>query len=114
MRQAVPSAFIEDARLEVERLVAREPPPAGQLGPCSYFLASAGLPTLRALLYESPALSAAESLIAPARFEPPEQVQISLNVPPFDHIPGGPHVDGLMPPEEDGAPAHSHYWPASS
>jgi hypothetical protein len=100
----VPRALIEDARLEVESLVAREPPHAGQLGPHSYFLASAGLPTLSALLYGSPALSAAESLIAPARFEPPEQVQISLNVPPFDHIPGGPHVDGLMPPEPDGRP----------
>jgi ectoine hydroxylase-related dioxygenase (phytanoyl-CoA dioxygenase family) len=34
----------------------------------------------------------------------PEQVQISLNVPPFDHIPGGPHIDGLAPPESDGRP----------
>jgi ectoine hydroxylase-related dioxygenase (phytanoyl-CoA dioxygenase family) len=31
-------------------------------------------------------------------------VQISLNVPPFDHIPGGPHIDGLAPPEPDGRP----------
>ena len=82
----------------------REPPPAGHLGPYSYFLASVGLPTLRALLYESHALSAAESLIAPGRFEPPEQVQISLNVPPFDHLPGGPHIDGLAPTEPDGRP----------
>jgi ectoine hydroxylase-related dioxygenase (phytanoyl-CoA dioxygenase family) len=27
-----------------------------------------------------------------------------LNVPPFDHLPGGPHVDGLAPPEDDGRP----------
>ena len=46
----------------------------------------------------------AESLIAPAKFETPDQVQLSLNVPPFDHRPGGPHLDGLAPPEPDGRP----------
>jgi hypothetical protein len=100
----VPRSLVDDARLEVESLVAREPPPAGHLGPHSYFIASAGLPTLCALLYGSHALSAAESLIAPGKFAPPEQFQISLNVPPFDHLPGGPHIDGLAPPEADGRP----------
>lgn len=102
--RAAPRPLIDDARREVESIVAREPPSAGHLGPYSYFLASAGLPALRSLLYSSSALSAAESLIASGRFEVPEQVQISLNVPPFDHIPGGPHIDGLAPPESDGRP----------
>jgi hypothetical protein len=102
--RVVPRPLIDDARLQIQSIVAREPPPAGQHGPYSYFLASAGLPTLCALLYGSPALSAAESLIDPGRFESPDQVQISLNVPPFDHRPGGPHIDGLAPPEPDGRP----------
>jgi hypothetical protein len=102
--QAAPRPRLDAARLEVKSLVAREPLPTGHHGPYSYFPASSEFPALCALLSESLALSAAESLIAPARFEAPEQVQISLNVPPFDHIPGGPHIDGLAPPEADGRP----------
>lgn len=97
-------SLVDAARREVESHVAREPPPAGHLGPYSYFLAGAVPHPLRALLFESPALSAAESLVDPGRFEEPDQVQISLNMPPFDHLPGGPHIDGLAPPEPDGRP----------
>jgi len=100
----VPRPLVDAARLEVESLVAREPPPAGHLGPYSYFLDAARQAPLCVLLLSGPALLAAESLIDPAKFAPPEQVQISLNIPPFDHLPGGPHVDGLMPPEPDGRP----------
>jgi hypothetical protein len=102
--RVVPRPLVEAARREVEGRVSREPPPAGHVGPYSYFLPARRRDPLCALLYESPALSSAESLIAPGTFEPAEQVQISLNVPPFDHIPGGPHVDGLTPPEADGRP----------
>ncbi|HVG26186.1 MAG TPA: phytanoyl-CoA dioxygenase family protein, partial [Acidobacteriaceae bacterium] len=38
------------------------------------------------------------------RFEAPEQVQLALNIPPYDHHPGGPHIDGLAPPEPSGRP----------
>jgi len=102
--RVVPRSLIDAARREVEGHVARAPPPAGHRGPHSYFLAGAWHDSLSALLCESPALLAAESLIAPGKFEAPEQVQISLNVPPFDHRPGGPHIDGLAPPELDGRP----------
>lgn len=104
MPQTAPRPLLDEARREVESLIARKPPPAGHRGPHSYFLASAEFPALRSLLYGSPALSAAESLITPGMFEAPDQVQVSLNVPPFDHIPGGPHIDGLAPPEADGRP----------
>jgi hypothetical protein len=104
VKRVVPRPLIDAARREVASRVAVEPMPADHLGPYSYFLAGAGLQGLCDLLYGSRALSAAESLIAPGRFEPPEQVQISLNVPPFDHLPGGPHIDGLAPTEADGRP----------
>ena len=104
MLQVVHRSLIAAARREVESRVVREPPPAGHLGPYSYFIAGAGPRSLRALLFESPALSAAESLIDPGKFEAPDQVQLSLNIPPFDHRPGGPHIDGLTPPERDGRP----------
>lgn len=104
MPQAVPRPLLDAARREVERRVALEPPPAGHTGPYSYFLADAPPDALHALLFGSPALSAAESLIEPGKFEAPDHVQISLNVPPYDHRPGGPHVDGLTPPEPSGRP----------
>lgn len=100
----VPRPLVEAARREVAARVAREPLPAAHHGPHSYFLAAARHDALSALLFESPALSVAESLVAPWKFEAPDQVQISLNVPPFDHLPGGPHIDGLAPPETDGRP----------
>jgi hypothetical protein len=102
--QAVAAHLIDAARREVALLTAREPPPAGHAGPHFYVLAGAAPEALRALLYGGRALAAAESLIAPGRFEPPEQVQVALNIPPFDHRPGGPHVDGLAPTEASGRP----------
>lgn len=102
--RVVPRSLVEAARREVARRVESEPPPAGHHGPHSYFLAAAPDDALSALLFESPALSVAESLIAPGKFDAPDQVQLSLNVPPLDHLPGGPHMDGLAPPETDGRP----------
>lgn len=104
VRGAVRPSLVEAARRVVQRRAALEPPPAGHVGPYSYFIEGDVPRPLHSLLFESDALSAAESLIAPGRFEPPEQVQMALNVPPFDHVPGGPHVDGLAPPEPDGRP----------
>lgn len=99
----VPAGLVDDARREVELFMGREAPPAGPHF-YSYHPGEATPGALRALFSGSPARAAAESLIAPGRFEPPEHVQIALNLPPFDHIPGGPHVDGLAPPEPDGRP----------
>lgn len=101
--RVVPETLLDGARREVGLLTEREPPPAGHVGPHFYFLADAP-DALRAVLYASPALAAAESLIAPGRFEPPEHVQVALNLPGFSHRPGGPHVDGLAPTEPDGRP----------
>ena len=102
--RVVDQSLVGAARREVESIVAREPPPAGHLGHHSYFLTDNAPRPLHDLLFESRALSLAESLISPWKFEALEQVQLSLNTPPFDHIPGGPHIDGLMPPEADGRP----------
>src|ERR1044071_7899863 len=90
--RAVPRPRIDAARREVESLLAREPPPAGHQGPYSYFLDGVPPGPLYALLYGGPALRVAESLIAPGTFEAPEQVQVALNIPPFEHRTGGPHL----------------------
>lgn len=102
--QVVPRPLIEAARREIESRLEREPPPAGHAGPYMLFLTEPMPDALLTLLSGSPALKAAESLIAPGKIEPPDQVQVSLNFPPFQHRPGGPHIDGLTPPEPDGRP----------
>jgi hypothetical protein len=49
-------------------------------------------------------LAVAKELIAPRTLNLPSQVQISLNIPPYHHRPGGGHLDGLTPPEPSGRP----------
>jgi ectoine hydroxylase-related dioxygenase (phytanoyl-CoA dioxygenase family) len=102
--QVVPPPLIAAARQEVAARLAQAPPPAGHAGPHFYFLTDPLPEALRALLFGSPALRAAESLIEPGKLEAPDQIQVSLNIPPFNHRPGGPHLDGLTPPEPDGRP----------
>lgn len=34
----------------------------------------------------------------------PVQAQVATTIPPWPHIPGGPHVDGITPTMEDGTP----------
>src|SRR5437867_12633364 len=83
VQQVIPPPLIDAARREIEGHVAREPPPTGHVGPYFYFLANPLPDRLRALLFDSPALRAGESLIAPGKFEAPDHLQISLNIPPF-------------------------------
>jgi phytanoyl-CoA dioxygenase PhyH len=100
----VPGSLVEAARREIAGRVAREPPPAGHRGPHAYFVMAPLPDGLREVLFGSAAIRAAEALTAPGRFEAPDHAQISLNVPPFSHRPGGPHVDGVARPDADGRP----------
>jgi ectoine hydroxylase-related dioxygenase (phytanoyl-CoA dioxygenase family) len=59
---------------------------------------------LRSLLTDSGAAQVAASLIAPLALLTPSQAQVSLNIPLWKHRPGGPHLDGLTPPEPGGRP----------
>ena len=102
--QIVPLALIAEARRDTGNRLRQNPPPDEHRGPFFYFLDNPLPDPLTALLYGSPALAVAESLIAPGKFEALDQVQVSLNIPPWDHRPGGPHIDGLSPPEPTGRP----------
>jgi ectoine hydroxylase-related dioxygenase (phytanoyl-CoA dioxygenase family) len=102
--QIVPRDWIEAARHEIQDRLRHEPPAEEHRGPYFYFLNGTLPAPLMVLLVGSPALGAAESLIAPGKFEALDQIQISLNIPPYDHRPGGPHIDGLTPPEPTGRP----------
>jgi hypothetical protein len=105
--QVVPAPLIDAARRAIADRVRQDPPPAYQRGPHFYFVLKEGdaLPVpLLAPLVDSDAMPVAQSLIDGAPFDPPDHVQISRNIPPFPHRPGGPHIDGLTPPESDGRP----------
>ncbi len=100
----VPRALIDGANREIDRLSAEKPPPDSHRGFHFYWpRLRNGDAFLRALL-ESEAFSTAQSLIAPATLEVPNQAQVALNIPPYLHRPGGPHIDGTSPPEPDGRP----------
>lgn len=103
--QIVSHTLIQRARDEIASRVTQNPPSVGHRGPHPYFLVHDLPEPLLAPLYKSGAMELAESLLTPgARFEAPDHVQIALNIPPWDHRPGGPHIDGLTPPEPDGRP----------
>jgi hypothetical protein len=105
--EVVPSDLIDAARRAISERVKQEPPRPGHRGPHFYFVlndANELTASLLAPLFESDAMALAQSLIASAPFEQPDHVQISRNIPPWPHRPGGPHIDGLTPPEPDGRP----------
>lgn len=103
----VPAPLVSAARKGIAARIAQNPPPREHRGPHFYFLGE--IPdVLLAPLYDSPAIALALALIAPGTIDRPDHVQISLNFPPWPHRPGGPHVDGLTPPEADGRPLDIH------
>ncbi len=99
----VPPDLLAVGSRAIDALVDREPPPPQTRGSHHYFLACAQNPELAALLTDSPAFDAAESLAGPGTLEVPWQVQVSLNIPPYRHRPGMHHIDGA-PHEPDGRP----------
>ena len=102
---AVPKSLIEGARKRVADLIERNPPPPERRGFQFYW--ESQLPDgdpLLATLWASDAIEFASSLVAPLELEKPDQLQVSLNIPVWNHRPGGPHIDGLTPPEPSGRP----------
>jgi hypothetical protein len=83
---------------EIDALSAADPPPAQTTGQHFYFLTPDQLPACDMALRESGALHTAEGLVAPHRLDHGlDHIQVALNIPPFSHRPGGPHIDGNGP-----------------
>jgi hypothetical protein len=98
--------FIDLANRQIEDLIAEKPPPEGHRGFHFYWRRlqpRGGDPSMR-VLRDSEAFATAQALVAPAILEMPTQAQIALTIPPFDHRPGSPHIDGTTPPEAGGRP----------
>jgi hypothetical protein len=101
----VPKPLIEAARRRVDDLIHLNPPPAQHRGFHFYWESQpSDTDPLVATLHASGAIDLATSLVTPLELVKPDQVQVSLNIPIWDHRPGGPHIDGLTPPEPSGRP----------
>ena len=101
--QVVPADLLAAATRTIDRIVEAKPPGDEVRGPHFYFPGTAKVPSLLALLTETAAWSCLESLTGAGTLAVPEHVQVALNIPPFPHRPGRPHIDGY-PPLPDGRP----------
>lgn len=95
---AVDPADLAPVDDEVDRTIADVPPDEGHgVGQQAWFRPIARLPRAAALLRSGP-LAIAEQLVAPHRLEFAfDHVQLAITVPPWSHVPGGPHIDGHGP-----------------
>jgi hypothetical protein len=56
-----------------------------------------------AALRGSPAIRLAEALVTPLTLDHGlDHIQVALNIPPFSHRPGAPHIDGHRPEATSG------------
>ena len=100
----VPPDLLSIATREIDALITKDPPPKDHRGQHFYWQRLQDRDPFLRILLDSNAFAIAESLIAPGKLEIPTQAQIALNLPPFSHRPGGPHIDGASPPEPSGRP----------
>ena len=97
----VPEELLLAAEAEADERMALDPPPPGHTGKFDYFLPPADLPAADLALRSSPALGIAEGLVAPHRLDHAlDHIQLSVNIPWWTHIPGGPHIDGHRPEQD--------------
>ncbi|MDI1463891.1 phytanoyl-CoA dioxygenase family protein [Catellatospora sp. KI3] len=99
----VPPDVVAAANARIDGLLAERPPTPGHTGHHFYFEPLAAEPALAALLLGTRAFSLAAGTTAPRPLRTPDQVQVALTFPPFDHRPGRGHIDGV-PPGPDGRP----------
>ena len=100
----VDETLLRAADAEVDELVAGSPAPAGTVGAHFYFLPPDRLPAADAALRDSGALGVAGELVAPHHLDHAlDHIQVALNIPPYPHRPGAPHIDGHRPDEEIGS-----------
>jgi hypothetical protein len=103
----VPEPLLAAADQEIDGLVASEPAhgtDGTSPGRHGWFPPVARLPRCDDVLRRSGALAIAEELVAPSTLEHRfDHIQVATTVPPYDHVPGGSHIDNHAP--GDDAPA---------
>ena len=99
----VPEALLGPADAEVTELLDHVAPQEGDLGPgqSAWFRPRSRLPRCEDVLRRSGALEAAEDLVRPNALDLAfDLIQVAITVPPWSHIPGGPHIDGHGPGQD--------------
>ncbi|WP_194908722.1 phytanoyl-CoA dioxygenase family protein [Catenulispora rubra] len=91
----VDAEIVERASRRIDELIAAKPPAEGHVGHHFYFPVAADEPALIEPLMDA-GFAYAEALTEPGLLEEPQQVQVALNIPPFSHQPGRPHIDAAI------------------
>src|SRR5262249_23071778 len=106
LRNVVSEQRLAAADYEIDRLIAATARDEGDGGPgqSAWFPARSRLPRCDDVLRLSPALDIARELVSPNAIDHAgldgsryDHIQIAITVPPWSHIPGGPHIDGWTP-----------------
>jgi hypothetical protein len=92
----VPERLLAAADAEIDLLIAEVAPDEGDRRPGqnAWFSRSGRLPRCDDVLRHSPALAIARELVADTLDHAHDDIQVATTVPPWSHIPGGPHIDG--------------------
>jgi Phytanoyl-CoA dioxygenase (PhyH) len=99
----VDEALLGSADREIDGLIGERVPVEGDGGPGPnlWFPPCDRLPLCDDALRRSAALGLAEELVAPLAFDHAfDHIQVATTVPPFSHVPGGPHIDGHAPDQD--------------
>ncbi len=99
--QVIPGYVLTQASRRIDEVVAANPPAADKRGQHFYFRPTADEPALLAPLTATSAFGLAEELTGARTLEVPGQVQVALNIPPYPHRPGIPHIDAANPEPTD-------------
>jgi hypothetical protein len=99
----VPGDLLGKAAQRIDEITAADPPAEDKRGAHFYFVDSKEEPALISPLTSSPAFRLAEDLAGGNALQVPGQVQVALNIPPYSHRPGRPHIDAANAEPTDGA-----------
>ena len=106
LRNVVPEELLAAADAEIDPFIAETEADEGDRGPgqSAWCPARSRLPRCDDVLRQSPALAIAYELVAPNAIDHAgldgsryDHIQVAITVPPWSHIPGGPHIDGWSP-----------------
>jgi Phytanoyl-CoA dioxygenase (PhyH) len=100
VRDVVPEDLLRAADNEIDQLLKTVSPDEGSEGPGTnlWFRPRAELPRCEEALRQSGALGTANELVAPYELDHAfDHIQVATTLPPWNHVPGGPHIDGHSP-----------------
>ena len=103
IHDVVDESLLAAADAEIDRLIEHVMPQEGDGGPGPnlWFQWRRRLPCCEAGLRQSAAIDIAEELTRPYPLDLAfDQIQVATTVPPFRHVPGGPHIDGHGPGQD--------------